>query len=77
MIGSLRCNFRGPWIKKRFVIVSTEFGKTDEAEYMLKETEKQLKKKYPNVYDGTNQNMIPVPPQYDFGVEGKGTFILV
>ena len=52
-------------------IVSNEFKKTEEAAYMLEETKKQLEKKYSTVYDSTNQNMITVPAQYDFGVETK------
>ena len=52
-------------------VVSDEFSKTDAADYMLKETKKQLEKKYPTVYDGTNQNLIPVPVQYDFGVNSS------
>ena len=52
-------------------IVSNEFKKTEEAAYMLEETGKQLEKKYSTVHDGTNQNMITVPAQYDFGVETK------
>ena len=53
-------------------IVSNEFKNTEEAAYMLEETKKQLEKKYSTVYDGgSNQNMITVPAQYDFGVETK------
>ena len=53
-------------------IVSTEFKTTKAAAYMLDETRKQLEKKYPSVYNVTNQRMISIPAQYDFGVEGKG-----
>ena len=47
-----------------------EFKASEDASYVLKETQQQLKKRYPSVYDGSNQSLITFPAQYNFGVNG-------